>query len=365
MPELEKTAIKLRRISIKNFKAFDSLEIEFPPPRMKADPDIIVMGSKNGLGKTSVLEACALLFWAGFGGQKASSLIPSYIMSIDLKDILIRAGSGKAIIEGTFVYKNDYSMSLVLDRETYFEVMGNLEPIQDLIRRNYHSHDLKNLERLLFSLMAINSEPLILPPLLYFHSFRKIQEGNPELGMIAEGESHPRKPWERYNNESQTSKFKLEILRLMMSKANLFEDIDDKKAQEALDKLNQLIEKYAGGKIAKLRSSKDSTIEFRIEPTGGGPSYTFDGLSSGQKEIISTFFLIWKYTKDIPGIILIDEPELHLNAEWHRDYIHQLHKLAPHNQYIIATHSEDVFSSVPPDRRILLTESKGEKNGRG
>ena len=85
---------------------------------------------------------------------------------------------------------------------------------------------------------------------------------------------------------------------------------------------------------------------------------TFDGLSSGQKEIISTLFLIWYHTKDKPSVVFIDEPELHLNAQWHRSLVNRLMKLAPNNQYIMATHSEDIMDSVEEDRRILLTNNQ-------
>jgi predicted ATP-binding protein involved in virulence len=84
-------------------------------------------------------------------------------------------------------------------------------------------------------------------------------------------------------------------------------------------------------------------------------------LSSGQKEIIATLFLIWYQTRNKPGIVLIDEPELHLNPEWHRDFIRQLGRIAPNNQYIIATHSEDIFASVDKDRRFLLQGTAGDR----
>jgi predicted ATP-dependent endonuclease of OLD family len=77
-------------------------------------------------------------------------------------------------------------------------------------------------------------------------------------------------------------------------------------------------------------------------------------LSSGQKEMIATLFLIWKNTKKQPSIVLIDEPELHLNAEWHGDFVRQLYKLAPQNQYILATHSEEIFRSVDERHRSVL-----------
>lgn len=56
--------IKIRRISMRNYKGIDKLEMEFPTPRMPDEPDILVMGSRNGLGKTSIIECCSLLLLA-------------------------------------------------------------------------------------------------------------------------------------------------------------------------------------------------------------------------------------------------------------------------------------------------------------
>ena len=130
------------------------------------------------------------------------------------------------------------------------------------------------------------------------------------------------------------------------------------KPDDAITKLNELVSSYAGGTISKLRPSAESTIDFRVTPTNGGDSVTFDGLSSGQKEIISTLFLIWYHTKNNPSIVFIDEPELHLNSQWHRSFVDKLVKLAPQNQYLIATHSEDIMDSVSEDRRVLLLDNQ-------
>jgi predicted ATP-dependent endonuclease of OLD family len=143
-----------------------------------------------------------------------------------------------------------------------------------------------------------------------------------------------------------------------MNKANLFEFNEEENPEETIDKLNELITYYAGGIISKLRPSPDNTVDFRITPTKGSESLTFDGLSSGQKEIISTLFLIWYHTRNNPSVVFIDEPELHLNAQWHRSFINKLMNLAPHNQYIVATHSADIMDSVSEDQRVLLIKEK-------
>ena len=140
-----------------------------------------------------------------------------------------------------------------------------------------------------------------------------------------------------------------------MQKANLFEWAEVENPDMAIDRLNDLLKFFAGGRISKLRPGADNTVDFRIAPDGGGESFTFDGLSSGQKEIISTLFLVWYHTKERPSVVLIDEPELHLNAQWHRSFVGKLFELAPGNQYIVATHSVDVMDSVDEDRRVILS----------
>ena len=153
------------------------------------------------------------------------------------------------------------------------------------------------------------------------------------------------------------SAFKIEIIRALMGRQGLFESVNEAEAETVIEQLNSLIVAYAHGNLAKLRDSEERGVELRVSPKGGESSFPFDGLSSGQKEVISTLFLIWKYTRKQPGIVLIDEPELHLNAEWHRGFIRQLAQLQPNNQYIIATHSEHIFDSVDERNRLLLQPS--------
>jgi len=346
--------IKLRRLVVRNYKVLDSLDIEFPPPRMKGDPDIMVMGSKNGLGKTSVLESCAWLFLAAATHLDVVPPLPikDWEMPVDYPDLLIRSGAKEAQIEGTFSLDGvEFRLMLSIARSGKFRIEGDVRHLRRIMPSP--GSGIPGLPwPNIVAIFGVDYEPLWLPPLLYLHSYRKVREGDVELEGIVRRQQHIHRYEPGFRGSNST--FKLEVLQAMMSRAGLFEGHHEQEGGGVLDKLNELIRRFGGGTIEKLRPSQDSRIEFRVTPTEGGESYSFDGLSSGQKEIISTLFLIWHYTRSRPGIVLIDEPELHLNAEWHRSFIRQLHELAPRNQYIIATHSERVFSSVPEDRRLLL-----------
>jgi predicted ATPase len=355
--------IRLAALTIHNFKAFDDFRIEFPPPRMQDDPDILVMGSSNGLGKTSILEACSMLFIAATFGEPSFGLRRYSEVSVDLLDLMIRGGANDARITGNFTINDKpVDISLNLTRTGKISIEGDTQAFQRSVKRSEvgsQADTRDTISKFSLSLVGLNSDPLLLPPLIYFHSYRKVQEGSLELGRMV-GDDEYRRLRYTPGREITVSTFKVDVLRSMMGSRGLFENLDDSVANDTLSKVNDLMKQYAGGYIEKLRPLANNTVEFRVAPSNGGPSFTFDGLSSGQKEIISTLFLIWRYTQNQPGIILIDEPELHLNVEWHRGIIRHLHQLAPDNQYIIATHSEDIVSAVDKDRRILLVPDKKE-----
>jgi predicted ATPase len=114
--------------------------------------------------------------------------------------------------------------------------------------------------------------------------------------------------------------------------------------------LDQWVREFAGGRIVpQLQLQREGGLWLSVA-LPSGHMVPFDALSSGQKEIISTLFLIWQATRDCPSVVLIDEPELHLHQEWHDDFMRALFELAPHNQYIIATHSRRIAECVYPDR---------------
>jgi hypothetical protein len=276
---------------------------------------------------------------------------------IDLVDLLVRANQKEATVAGEF-YSNGEALHISVHLRSstgQLTFEGDKKKFKEFLswkgQRWSSTEDLGG--EFLRSLTGMNSEPLILPPLMYFHSYRKVQEGNPELGRMVESERSQRERGYLREPENVISTFKVELLRSMMSVQGLF-DMDGTESSEVLDVLQDLMTTYAGGRVEKLRPRFDNTLEFRVSPNDGGPSFAFDGLSSGQKEIISTLFLIWRHTHSRPGIVLIDEPELHLNAEWHKLFVEQLARLVPQNQYILATHSEDVFGAVPESHRILL-----------
>ena len=354
MPQRAMPTATVRSISIRNYKGIDGVELELPDPRMQGDPDVMVIGSENGLGKTSILECCSLLLSTLTTDRKQFPIADPRMWPVHLPDLLIRAGAERFDLQGEVTLgKRKHDLSFHLTRRGNVRVGGDdLDHARSTFRATGKSDSVG--EELLSAISGVSADPVVAESFLLFHSYRKVREGNPELGMMAQDRLY-RSFRVRRRYDVSASRFKMTILRSLMQQADLFDLADVQDPDTAIDRLNDLLLFYAGGTISKLRPRADNTVDFRISPNGGGESITFDGLSSGQKEIISTLFLIWYHTQDRPSVVLIDEPELHLNAQWHRSFVNKLFELAPCNQYVVATHSTDVMDSVEEDRRVLLS----------
>jgi len=353
-------AVKIRRLYVENYKGIDKLELNFPKPRMPNDPDIFALGSENGIGKTSVLECCSLLLMAlRFGRTQFHFGLLHQHPLVDVPDLLVKAGAETVVISGDIDIGNERkTIKLKIDQNGEIAISGDFPPEETNKSKYQKRSDEAAGFNLIKTICGFNPNPAVGHFFLLFHSYRKIQEGKLELGMVVDRNFSKNRLPEASRSEFAMNEFKLIILRSLMQKGDLFESVEDQDADKAMDKLNELVAFYAGGTIGKLRPSSDNTVDFRITPINGESSFSFDGLSSGQKEIISTLFMIWLHTKDRPSVVLIDEPELHLNAQWHGKFVKKLASLVPGNQYILATHSEDVMDSVGIDRRILLVNDR-------
>ncbi|MFH1469403.1 MAG: AAA family ATPase [Pseudomonadota bacterium] len=77
-----------------------------------------------------------------------------------------------------------------------------------------------------------------------------------------------------------------------------------------------------------------------------------DDCASGEIEILAlTATLI---LQDFDGILLLDEPELHLHPEWQAGLLPALRALAPEAQIIVSTHSDLIWDQAYSYERFLL-----------
>lgn len=98
---------------------------------------------------------------------------------------------------------------------------------------------------------------------------------------------------------------------------------------------------------------RDDLGEFDISFTDGENEYTYDGLSSGEKNVL--LLLIRFVAERIHrSLVLIDELELNQHPIWQRKLLHMIPLMGDNNQIIATTHSPYLRDAVRPDAVIDL-----------
>jgi hypothetical protein len=87
---------------------------------------------------------------------------------------------------------------------------------------------------------------------------------------------------------------------------------------------------------------------------GDSAPVPLDSLSGGQQELFTLF--AWVISQQLDGaFVAIDEPELHLDHSWHRLLMRSMQEVLPNSQFLVATHSPEVFESAYSFERRFLT----------
>ena len=66
--------------------------------------------------------------------------------------------------------------------------------------------------------------------------------------------------------------------------------------------------------------------------------------------------LLGEVTKRTPGVVLIDEIDLHLHPEWQKRILSDLREIFPNIQFIVSTHAPSVINSVRSENLVLLED---------
>ena len=91
-------------------------------------------------------------------------------------------------------------------------------------------------------------------------------------------------------------------------------------------------------------------VEYRLNGRADGESFDFDQLSEGEKQLIAVIGAI-RLTNQRDNLILLDEPDTHLNPQWSWEYPEMLEDAfdAPqreHSTVLMATHDPVVISGL-------------------
>jgi predicted ATP-binding protein involved in virulence len=108
------------------------------------------------------------------------------------------------------------------------------------------------------------------------------------------------------------------------------------------------------------------SLVITLRPENGLPQdFAIEQLSDGYRNLIALILDFarrlaqahpgWENPLEAPGILMIDEIELHLHPAWQQRVIPDLRAVFPNTQLIVATHSPQVLTTVKREQVRFLT----------
>lgn len=134
-------------------------------------------------------------------------------------------------------------------------------------------------------------------------------------------------------------------------------------SSKMVDRINNALKSFNLRFYIELTNLRAWSYEFRFHDIKNNRNLgDINSLSAGEKSIIHLIFEAYGRDDANGGLVVIDEPEIHLHYQFQFEYLKILEKLAKEQdiQYIIVTHSEGFISNktIGHVKRLSLNEER-------
>ena len=347
--------MQAKRLKLKNFRCYDELDIDF-------DPELTVIVGENGKGKTAIFDAIAIA-------------LEPYLRAFDIKGRELLPKDVRRLPVYNEQTQHIESMESRYPTEVTLEGEAFGKPLsctRRLLENNVPEDDDAELRAIgkTFQQQCGANEQTLLPALAYYGTQRiwvdssLLQNFERSLTERTVGYEECLEPSSSYNSfgtwfEHVTKAALEEVQQSATLQRNLLIKEAIQKAVDICLESTGLHDLYYNFKLKCFVVSHPLTGEMIV-----------DDLSDGFRSIISMVAdLAYRMVRlnpqlgeravlETPGLVLIDEIDMHLHPLWQQTVLLDLQKAFPKVQFIVTTHSPQVLSSVPATSIRVLSWGK-------
>jgi predicted ATP-dependent endonuclease of OLD family len=355
--------MKIRHLTINNFKGIDNLTIDFCDQFGQVRPVTVISGP-NGSGKTSVLDA----IW--FGLLDVSRVDEPRSTFRAEPSIVVKSGAKFASVsfemeiseeekELINIWKNELIESKAIgnspDIQSRHITLDWTYPAQPGYTKNRYSGGYRTSDD--FNILRGNNYAENLRhrsaiPVSNRERMGRLYMIEEDRAIIESTAVKQYRPIKTANSNAEITSENLQFRFLLIDfglKSIVGKPEDDpyKRIQQGF---NTICAPRTMGKV--FSTNKDGQDEYDIEFTDeDGNIYGIDGLSSGEQSVL-TFLVRYFHKRLFNSIILIDELETHLHPTWQRRLLSTLVAFEDNNQFIVTTHAPTIVQSVTSEARV-------------
>lgn len=327
--------MRLTEVEIRNFRGIENCRLQF-------NNKINLIIGKNGAGKTSILEAVAV----GLGGfiSGLDGVSTRNFAQDEIRLQYSKAGDGSYNLKHFLpievscqVEFNEEQYAWKRVREAYRSSRTALQPRQ--IARDANEW--------------ANKDDSVLPLISYQSAARTWMQKRDSKENSASTKSSRTSGYRdclsTVSSRKQITAWCEKMERIAWQKGLLIGEYEGAKA--AVSKFMTIME---GGRTCSLYYEKQSEEILYVKD---GVAEAISSLSAGYQSLIWMVFDIAyrmallnpelrDHLFETPGIVLIDEPDIHLHPEWQWLLVGALQEVFPNIQFIIASHSPIILASA-------------------
>lgn len=347
----------IKSLKLKNYRCYEKLEIEL-------NPEYTILVGVNGAGKSTILDALA-------------TALGSYIAGFD--------GIDSNSISQDDVHLKMYELGSRIDAEPQFpveiEAVSMIKGKEYLWKRSLHAKEGRTHIRDAKQIMDYASglqkkvregnKETILPLIAYYGTGRLYMQKRQKKNAVDDTKFTRTTGYVDCLDSASNDKLMMRWFKQMTSV-----QIQEEMKIPELETVKLAMGKcYAGSEstegIAEFAyKMKTQEIEITYQKGGKKEKLPMKMLSDGLRSTISMVAdiayrmavlnpqLLDHILDETPGIVLIDEVDMHLHPEWQKRIMDDLHYIFPKIQFVVTTHSPSVLANVKKEHVLLLEDGQ-------
>lgn len=331
--------MKLIHLGLRNFRRYENAQFQF-------HPNFTVLIGENGKGKTTILDAIAIMLGTYFLGSKIKT--GQSVLRKDDARLVINEIGGQVFYEP--------------QKEVYLTATASLSNIPTPIDWRRDIGDRGGKAKLFYLRGAVDRSEALLQketvslPLLLYYGAGRLWDIHHHVTTEKPGSQLDAY---RYclDPKSDHKAFEKWFKKLSYS------ELQKRQILPALEAVKKAVLNCIPGATEFYHDTDLDQIVIKLEQEGLVP---FNNLSDGYRNMVAMAadiahraarlnpHLESAAAQKTEGVVLIDEIDLHLHPKWQRRVVRDLQNAFPNMQFIATTHSPFILQSLDPGEVIDL-----------